>query len=389
MQVFKAYFKIIKKNILSMTIYLFIFLLFAVLLTSSGGDKTSVGFSETKSKIAFINMDTHSPLVIGLQNYLSKNAVIVPITNNAQSLQDALFFRQVEYIVKIPKGFSKSFLDGKYNILIEKTTVPASISGVHMDSLINRYLHTAELYIKNVPDITDTQLVDYIDKDLGLKTKVTVNSYDTASRPSNAYNYFTFLAYTLMAIMILGVTSIMMVFNDVDLRKRNLCSPLKPNNMNLQLLLGNLAFAFVVWVFLIGISLLIYRKELLTWNFIWVGTNSLIFTFVCLSISFLIGNLITSRSAQSAIANVLSLGLCFFSGVFVPQELLGKTTQTIASFTPTYWYVKAINDLKSLAVLDSANLKPVICSMLIQMGFAVAILAISLVLAKQKRISSR
>jgi ABC-2 type transport system permease protein len=39
--------------------------------------------------------------------------------------------------------------------------------------------------------------------------------------------------------------------------------------------------------------------------------------------------------------NVLTLGMSFISGVFVPQAILGKTVLTIAQFTPVFWFVKA------------------------------------------------
>ncbi|MFA6309763.1 MAG: ABC transporter permease, partial [Clostridia bacterium] len=113
--------------------------------------------------------------------------------------------------------------------------------------------------------------------------------------------------------------------------------------------------------------------------------NALIFTFVCLSIGFIIGTFIKSRNAQSAIANVLTLGLCFIGGVFVPQEFLGGTVQSIARFTPTYWYVKVINDLDKLPGFTFSNLKPVFLEMLMQLLFAVGLLAIGLLISRRRR----
>ena len=62
--------------------------------------------------------------------------------------------------------------------------------------------------------------------------------------------------------------------------------------------------------------------------------------------------------------------------------------QTIASFTPIYWYVKASNDIHNLIIFSSENLKPILSSMLIQLGFAAAIFAVTLVIIKQKRLSN-
>jgi ABC-type uncharacterized transport system permease subunit len=83
-----------------------------------------------------------------------------------------------------------------------------------------------------------------------------------------------------------------------------------------------------------------------------------------------------------------TMTLSFIIGVFVPQQLLGKTVQTIASFTPIYWYVKANNDIHNLIIFNSENLKPILSSMLIELGFAAAIFAVTLVIIKQKRLSN-
>jgi len=113
-----------------------------------------------------------------------------------------------------------------------------------------------------------------------------------------------------------------------------------------------------------------------------------VFTLAALSVSYFIGNIVKSKGAMSAAANVFSLGSCFISGVFVPQELLGKTVLKIASFTPNYWYVKSNNIIANTVNFNMENLTPVFLNMLIVVGFAVAILSVTLVIIKQQRVSS-
>lgn len=388
MQVFKVYFKVIQKNLFTMFIYLGIFLFLSVALSNLGGGNVNTDFTQTKTRIAFINNDGDSKLVDGFKNYLAKNTNIINIPDNREKLQDALFFRKIEYIVRIPAGYSKDFLDRK-NVQIEKTTVPSSVSSMYMDFLINKYFNTAKLYLNNIPGFSEAQLVEEVSKNIDLNTKVEVNNFGSKSSENDVITYyFSYFAYSMFAIVILGVTSFMMVFNDVDIKKRNLSSPIKTSSINMQMILGNLTFVLGVWAALIFFGILIYGSEMLSANRLLMWLNSLILSFVFLSISFLIGSFIKSKGAQAAAANVLSLGLCFISGVFVPQFLLGKTVLTIASFTPTYWYVKANNALASLVNYSPDNLLPIVYSMLVQLGFAIAILAVALVIVKQKRVSN-
>jgi ABC-2 type transport system permease protein len=388
MQVFKVYFKVIQKNLNQIVIYIGIFLLFAVLLTNLSSNSNNAGFSDTKSNIAFISNDKSSKLVDGLKDYLNKNTNIINIPDNTQKLQDALFFRQVDYIVKVPDGFTDGLLNGK-DVQLQKTTVPGSTSSFYMDSLIDKYLNTARTYSDSIKNISQDQLVSNINKDLSQKTQVDVTNFNKqTSKDASCSYYFNYMAYSLFSVLILGVCSVMIVFNDTEIKSRNSCSPIKLRNMNLQLVLGNLSFALISWLILLIPGFIMYSSYMFTANGLLLLLNSLLFTVAALSISFLIGNVIKSRGAMSAAANVIALGSSFISGVFVPQMFLGKTVLTIASFTPTYWYVKSNNAIVDIVNFKLDNLMPVFLNMLIVLGFAVAVLAVTLVFTKQKRMSS-
>ena len=388
MQVYKAFFKVIYKNLSQIMIYVVVFMVLAVLLTTTYTPPEKTDFTASKINIAFINQDKDSKLTEGLKSYLGQNANLVNIPDDTQKLQDALYFRKVEYIVRVPLGFTEDFLKGK-NVQLEKTTVPDSTSGIYMNILIDKYLNTAKTYKNNITNITQEDLVKYISKDLLLKTEVAlVNSTNLSSKAEKSSYYFNYLAYSLFAILILGVCAVMIVFNDADLKKRNLCSPLKLRYMNLQMILGNISFAILTWLIMISASFVMYGSFMITTKGLLLILNSFIFTLAALSISYLIGNIVKSRGAMSAVANVFSLGTCFISGVFVPQALLGKTVLTIASFTPTYWYIKANNDIAAAINFNTENLMPIFTNMLVVLAFGAAVLAVTLVVIKQRRISN-
>ncbi|NMC55883.1 MAG: ABC transporter permease [Eubacteriaceae bacterium] len=383
MQVFKVFFKLIKRNFGEILLYLIIFLILAVVLSSVNTGSQYSGFNQTKSRIVFINNDENSAIVDGLEDYLAKNAVIVDMKDDSRTLQDALFYRDIEYIVKVPMGFSEKFYKGS-DAKLEITKIPDSISGVYMDNMIDKYLNTARIYVNNMKNISDEELISYIQKDLSQTANVNLSSANTVKEKDFSY-YYNYSAYSLSAILILGVCSVMLVFNKLDLKRRNLCSPVKGRSINLQLILGNLVFAFGAWFIVVIVSMLLYKKDMFTLNGILMILNSFIFTIATLSISFLISNIIKSRPAMSAAANVVALGSSFISGVFVPQYLLSAKVLTIASFTPTYWYVKANIIISSLSQFNAQSLKPVFTNMLIVFAFAVAVLAITLVVMKQRK----
>ncbi|ERI93705.1 ABC-2 type transporter [Clostridiales bacterium oral taxon 876 str. F0540] len=388
MQVYKAFFKIILKNLNQIMIYIVVFISLAIALANTNSRPVNTNFTDTKVNIAFINNDTDSVFVKGFKDYLGNNVNFVDVPDETQKLQDALFFRQVEYIVRVPKGFTEEMLKGNA-VQLEKTIVPKSTSSIYIDSIINKYLNTAKLYTGSMENLSQEQLVNYINKDLSLKTDVSLKtSADESDNNEKRAYYFNYMAYALFSVLILGVSSVMIVFNNTDLKKRNLCSPIKLRSMNFQMILGNLSFAVITWVIMILASFIMYRGYMFSSKGLLFLLNSLIFTFAALSISYLIGNVIKSKTAMSAAANVVSLGSCFISGVFVPQALLGKNVLRIASFTPNYWYVKSNNSIVNMTNFDMQNLAPIFLNMLIIIGFAAAVLAVTLVVIKQKRVSN-
>lgn len=389
MQVYKAFFKVIRKNATEILIYIGVFLFFAVALGNNASNPEDTDFKETKINVAFISEDEKSELVEGLRNYISKSANIIELEDKKTELQDALFFREAEYIIRIPKGFTSKLLNGDKDINIEKNTIPNSVSEVYMDNIINRYLNTAKMYTLAIDNISEEDLVKYVSKDLSYDTKVEVTTYkNNYNYNSSCKNYYNYLAYSMFAILILGVSSVMVTFNKKDLKMRNSSSALTLRSMSFQMILGNVTFAIGVWIIMIFASFIMYKGYMFSLNGLLFLMNSFVFTMVALSISLLIGNLVSSKNAMSAAANVVSLGSCFISGVFVPQSYLGDTVIKIASFNPTYWYVKANNEIATLVNYSKENLTPIFMSMFIVLGFSVAILAVTLVIIKQKRISN-
>jgi ABC-2 type transport system permease protein len=155
-----------------------------------------------------------------------------------------------------------------------------------------------------------------------------------------------------------------------------------------QSLLADFCFATVIWVITMIIGFILYGGQLFSLNGVLWGLNLFIFSLVSLAISFLIGSLIKTKSSIPAIANTIGLGFSFLCGAFVPQNLLGDGVLTVAKFIPTYWYIRANNLIGTLNTLSGEQLGPILICYIIQVGFFVAIIAISLVINKQRRVES-
>jgi len=386
MPVFKLCMKIIKKNLPSMMIYVVVFLGISIIFAANASKSEATSFASQKASVAFIS-EENSTLIDGFKQELSKNAVYVNIPDETEKLQDDLYFRNVTCIIRIPKGFTQAFMRGE-NVQIQKTVVPNSVSNAYIDISINQYLNDARLYVRNIKGITQEELVEHLKTDLTVNTPVDLKNAQVSTNTDFTMNYFNYLAYALFSVLILGISAIMLVFNNKDLSRRNFCSPVSAGRMNLQFILANFAFTISCWVIMVGVGTLMGIRNGLSRNFAYFLLNSIVFTLCVSSISFLIGNLLKNRNAISAVCNVVTLGPCFISGVFVPQEFLSDNVLKIASFTPTYWYVKANIQIASLTNLNISNFRQIAYCLLIEFGFALAFFAVSLAVGKKKRMSN-
>lgn len=389
MQVFKAFFKVIKGNLGQILIYVAVLLGVSLLITTVElPEKGATEFSANQCPVAVLSQDADTPLIRGMREYLGKQNQLVELENETEAIQDALFFHRVEYVAILPDGFTQDFFAGT-EPTVQAMTVPGSTNAYYLDMLVERYLNTARLYLQAEPGLSQEEVALRVAEDLDVDTQVELKEFGTGGVEVDYVFFFRYLPYAILGMMILGIGSIMMAFQKTDLNRRNLCSPLSLRSRNLQLALGGGVFALACWGLMMIFGLLLYGDGLLRSGLLELFLlNSLCFTVVGTAVAFLAGVFLRSYSMMSAMSNVLSLGLCFLSGVFVPQQLMSKEVLRVASFTPTYWYVKANEAISALSVKDWAHLSPVFANMLVQLGFAVALFAVALLVSKQKRTSN-
>jgi len=387
MPVFRLCLKILKKQLPIMLVYLIVFLVISLIMSSFLAKEQLQQdrlFTQAKSNIAFISKE-NTPLVDGFKQELGRVANFIELPDETEALQDALYFRSVTYILRVPEGFTDSFMQGE-NVQLEKTAVPDSISSTYLDLFIDQYFNTARLYVQQMENISQESLVQYLQSDLAVSAFVELKTIGDQPLNQNFANYyFNFLAFSLLSVLILGMGALLLVFYDTDLMRRNACAPLSSSSVNLQFILAILVFTILAWSIMVAFCLLFNYKNSLNLNTLYFVINSLVFAVCGTGISFLIGNLVKSHNAIPAVNNVVTLGLCFISGVFVPMELIADSVLRIANFTPTYWFVKANNQIAKLTQFDFANLEPIFTSMLIQICFALAFFAAALVANKKRR----
>lgn len=385
MTVFKNYFRVLKKHLGIIIIYMVLFLALIIMFTWNTGSKND-SFSASKVKLMVINEDTQSVFLDAFLDYLEQYAIFIEPKEDEEARKSALFFREVEYILTIPEGFWKDFLNhGRMSL--SKDTVPDSANAIFLDNAINNYLNIAHTYIKHLPQISQEQLIKLVEATIGGRVNVKIeNQLPDKISASNTFNklFFNYLGYIIIACFVNGVSVVMFSFTVLEIRARHAASPVPARSVGMQLILGNMVYLFCYLIIFIIAGYIMNKNRMLNAGILLTWLNVLVFSLSCLSFSYLVGITVRSKKAIQAISTAVSLSIAFTSGIFIPQEYLAEPVLKAASFAPGYWYVKANNAIAQIISYDWAQLGKIFGYMGIQLGFAAAIMSMALLAAKRK-----
>lgn len=385
MQAFKAYFLILKNHIGSVLTYVVLFFILTVLYSNNIGQDDNL-FVADKVTTILVNEDKDGSLIQGFTDYLGQYVDYVKLKDGV-TIQDALYYGEVSYVLTIPKGFTEEFRKSGEGRLI-KLTAPNSVEAVTVDNAVDNYFHMAKVYHRYMPEMSEEQLNTLVWSSLKQETEVTLTNkvLDSVSA-SNNFNkyYFNYLGYIIVAVFIMCVSIIMFSFHNLNIRRRHTASPVTNRKLNLQLILANFIYVAIFMLIFILAGFILNRNRMVNISTLLYWLNAMVFAIVALCISYLVGISVSNKKAIAALSTVLSLGLAFLSGMFVPQEFLGAPVLRVASFTPSYWFVKANNMIEHSSTANRDTLPNIAGAMLIQLGFAAAILSITLVISKKKR----
>ena len=199
---------------------------------------------------------------------------------------------------------------------------------------------------------------------------------------TKAATYYNFSNYMLITITMVIVTMIMVSFNEEKIIRRNLVSPVSYKSMNRQLLLGNYIVGLFIWLLYVIFSFILYSKAMMTINGLLLVINSLVLMLFIQALSFMIAKFTSNREILSGVGNVFGLGSSFICGAFVPQSMLSPFVLTLAKFLPSYWFIKANNEIVKLNDFGFEAIKPVLIDMLIVCGFTLLVYLATQIITK-------
>ncbi|MBQ3475489.1 MAG: ABC transporter permease [Bacilli bacterium] len=379
MTVFKTFLKILRKNILLVIIFSILLVMFGALRTTS--DDKTMSFSQVKPDITIINEDEEVGITKGLINYIKDNSNTPEIEIDEDSLNDALFYNDTDYVIYIPKNFNVDFMKGNIdNVKVKKGN---NYNASFAEMLISRYLKLAVNYRSRITN--QDELVRTIKTSLDNNTEIEIKTKLDTDSIEAAEFFFDFESYSLLINLIFIIGLMLSIFNEEKVKKRIIISSTDYKKNNRILLLSNLLYAFTLWLIYLILGIILIGDILWTSNGLLFILNSFIHLITLTSLAFLIGNLVKKKESVNGITNVIGIGTCFLCGVFVPLAYLPDSVTKIGHILPTYYYVEGNSYIAKLEEINMTTLQPILINMGVLIGSAILFIIISNIVSNKRR----
>ncbi|MDH6366854.1 MULTISPECIES: ABC transporter permease [unclassified Breznakia] len=373
MQVFKLFFRIIYKNKWSVIVTLLIAFAMSFMFVQDSASSSI----ETKAKVVIADQD-QSEASKALTTYLKDKVELQDVKE--ADIEDAMYYRQVDYVLYIPKGYEAS-LDSQAVIELEKKQLPDSSSAYVVDSYVTNYTDTLYAHatygnsdIKDVIKATNEDMKEEIAY-TGVQQKDDL--------PINFL--FNFLNYSFFSGLIAAIGIVMIELNKTDIKRRLMISPISNKSYNFQIALATITLGAIFVLCSTAYAYGVFGNAMKA-----IGSHLYILNLACivvpsLALGYLLCVFVKKREVIGGMQNVISLFLAFVSGSFVQQSLLTDGVLTVAKFTPSYYFVRNNDLIFELTKMDSKQLTPIYQNMGIVLLFGVVIFIVAFIIQKQKR----
>ena len=379
MTVFSTILKILNK-LKGMLILYTVMLVAITTINQTSGNKVT-NFEESKPDMLIVNNDSKNVITDGFVYYIKKHANIKDIdTSNQDKINDAIFYRDVNFVIYIPENFGKDLAEGKDPSLKYKATGDEYASYSRM--LVEKFIKTVKIYKDYY---SGSQLIEKVNHIVENDTKVQVKSSLDTSKMTAMTVYFNFLNYALLAGCVYCITMILASLRQDNVRKRTIVSSFNYRKYNRIVLFSNAIVIVAMWILYMILSLILFKDSMFTANGLAFVLNSLVFALCGLSIGFLIGNITTNKAAIGGIVNVVALGTSFLCGCFVPFEYMPDYVLKIAHILPTYYFVANNQLIKTVESFNMDTLKPIFINVGVVLAFTIVFVILSNYISKKKQ----
>ena len=380
MQVFKAFFKVLRTKLTMAMIMMAVFIFIAVAYARTSSP-TQKAFEDSRLNIALTDNDD-TPESRSLIAFIGQKHNIVDPDPDMDRNIDRLYYGHLDCMLTIKKGYAEALKEGRTDDLFESKRMHDSYANIYILSRLDQYVGGVRASMLSGSSLDEA--VSRTEELLSKEAKVSYADLNTRDDPefSRTFsNYFQYMPYILIASVISALSPVLMAMQRREIRYRTGCSCIRSSSYFFKLILGSTAFVAVLWLIymVVGIFLKGGMYEGKAW---FAVLNSLVFSFVCTAMAILIATLTDNSRVVSFLTQILSLGMSFFCGIFVPLSIMGEGIKKIGRLLPAYWYI-SINDM--LCGRETLESSKMISCFVIEALFGIVMAGAALVISRYSR----
>lgn len=387
MQVFNIFFRILKNYKSVMILYFVIFLVVAIVMSVNHNNTSfseEQSFSATKLKLAIVDRDQRT-LGTAVKRYFEGKHEFADVEDDEDAILNELYWRNLDYVLVIPKGYEDSLVaEDTPHLELECMKVPGNYTSSYFEAELEQYI--AKLTGLTASGYSMTEAEDELDALKGETVEVRVASFVNENQNDRITNFFLYVPYLFISLGTVGVGTILLRLNEQEVMDRMECSstPLKERNMGL--IGGMVAYGVIMLVVVFAVVGILSKGSIFTdIRTPYFLMNLFAMLLFGLSLGFFAGTVAKDNDAISGMVNIAGLGLCFLGGVFVPIKYFGDEILKVAKFFPTYWYVITNETIGGMTEMTPALAREMLPQIGVVLCYALAIVAVTLVIISNKR----
>lgn len=377
MQAFNLAFKILKKNLGAVIMYFGIFFTMVILMTKFN---TSDAFTVKKLDIAIRDLDNSAASQMLVEWIGENHDVVEGDFDDEDKMLAKLYYGEYDYAITIDKGFSQKLSNGETDGLFTVSASPESYETQFFDSQLRSFVSNVNCYVAGGFDVNEA-----VKKSAqAVKASAEINSLDESTKNSKAFEYYRFLGYVLIVIMISALSAVLMTMFKKEVLARTYCSMLSDTKYVMQVILACSMIALGIWLFILAGSMVFDPQTVFSKTGALIILNNFIYMIITVEIAVIIALLVKNRAAVDMCSNVLGLGMAFLCGVFVPASIMSESVLMVGRFFPAFWYNRAL-EIATSSYGQIYDEKEFAACIGVELLFLVTLMAAILVVIRSKR----
>lgn len=383
MTVFRGALRIAIRQKFLIILYLAIFMALGIMITVSKDNSSTLGYEKESVTMAVIDRDK-TELSCGIREILEASQNVVDIEDNEKKIREELYYSNIEYALIIPENFEKNYLEAIENDdttdnLLLGTGRPSSNASYYIKNIVDNYLSGINLYIK-----ADYSIEEAINNMKSIDTsKNNVSIIEGSMESSKLSVGFMILPYVLIALSCFIIGFIILEYQKPEIKKRLEISAVSSFRRSTQLMLSVFVIGIIIFAISLGLVNILNTGNVFNdSNIGYYLINLIMMILNSIAIAFFVASVSVNSNAVNGLANVLSLGMSFLCGVFVPVSLLSKSVVKISKIIPVYWYENNNNILGIHSKLSNSQISQITNGYVKQLTGALIIFAIAFAIQK-------